>query len=345
MTFQRLIKGTASIIKEVEMRIILAFAALILTLGMDAGKAETIGGEKAFSFVALGDVPYNLPSDYNKFDRLIAAINQMNPAFTLHMGDIKSARTSCSDDTFRKAYDQFQTFQGAVVYTIGDNEWVDCHRIAAGSFNPRERLAKVHAIFFATPEKSLGQTPIDIESQSRLMLEYAAYVENTRFVKNDVLFLGVHVPGSNNGFEADNSEAVKEYFDRDKANVSWIDAGFLKARDGGARAIVVFMQAEFDESRLPNGAMPRQSGFLDAIEKGATAFGKPVLLIHGDNHHFSIEPLKNSNGRLIPGVNKLMVYGDTLVHRGPCSGRSRSARRVRIRASHHSGERPRDASR
>jgi hypothetical protein len=43
-------------------------------------------------------------------------------------------------------------------------------------------------------------------------------------------------------------------------------------------------------------------------------FGKPVLLIHGDEHYFSIQPLKNSKGQPIPGVNSLMVYGETLVH-------------------------------
>jgi hypothetical protein len=278
---------------------------------------ESIGGDNAFSFVALGDVPYNLPGDYAKFDRLIAATNAMKPVFTLHMGDTKSGKTPCSDELLKKAYDQLQTFEGALVYTIGDNEWVDCQRKAEGGFDPRERLAKVREMFFPIPQKSLGQTPIDIESQAQLMPEFSIYVENTRFEKNNVLFLGVHVPGSNNGFEADDPEAAKEFFARDKANVAWIDAGFAKARESSAKAIVIFMQAEFDESRFPNGAMPRQSGFvhtLDAIETGATMFGKPVLLIHGDEHYFSIQPLKNSKGSPIPGVNTLMVYGDTLVH-------------------------------
>jgi hypothetical protein len=241
----------------------------------------------------------------------------MKPAFTLHMGDIKSGKTPCSDELFKKAYDQLQTFDGALVYTIGDNEWVDCHRKAEGGFDPRERLAKLREMFFANSQKSLGRTPIDVESQARLMPEYAAYVENTRFEKNSVLFLSVHVPGSNNGFEADDPEAAKEFFARDKANVAWINAGFAKARDGGAKAMVIFLQAEFDESRFPNGAMPRQSGFLhtlDAIEAGAKTFERPVLLIHGDEHYFSIQPLKNSKGEPIAGVNKLMVYGDTLVH-------------------------------
>lgn len=300
------------------MRLAFSLVVAITMLGtVDARTAESVGGEKAFSFVALGDVPYNLPGDYAKFDRLIAAVNAMKPVFTLHMGDTKSGTTPCSDEILRKAYDQLRTFEGALVYTIGDNEWVDCHRKAEGGFDPRERLAKVREMFFATPEKSLGRTPIDVESQARVMPEYATYVENTRFTKNDVLFLGVHVPGSNNGFEADDPEAAKEFFARDKANVAWLDAGFAKARDSGAKAMVIFMQAEFDESRFPNGAMPRQSGFvhtLDAIEAGAAMFAKPVLLVHGDEHYFSIQPLKNSKGRPIPGVNTLMVYGDTLVH-------------------------------
>jgi hypothetical protein len=300
------------------MRLPLYLAIIATMLGPVVGKAaESIGGDKAFSFVALGDVPYNVPGDYAKFDRLIAAINAMKPAFTLHMGDTKSGTTPCSDELLKKAYDQLQTFEGALVYTIGDNEWVDCHRKAEGGFDPRERLAKVREMFFTTPLKSLGRTPIDVESQARLMPAFSIYVENTRFEKNNVMFLGVHVPGSNNGFEADDPEAAKEFFARDKANVAWINAGFAKARDTGAKAMVIFMQAEFDESRFPNGAMPRQSGFvhtLDAIEAGAAMFAKPVLLIHGDEHYFSVQPLKNRKGRPIPGVNTLMVYGDTLVH-------------------------------
>jgi len=302
------------------MRLLPALSALTLTIAValvPASAAERIGSDNAFSFVALGDMPYNLPEDYAKFDRLIAAVNTLKPAFTLHMGDIKSGSLPCSDEVLKKSYDQIQTFEGALVYTIGDNEWLDCHRKAAGGYDPRERLARLREMFFANPAKSLGQTPLDVESQALLMPEFSTYVENTRFSKNGVMFLTAHVPGSNNGFEAQDLEGVKEFFARDKANIAWINASFAKATADNAKAIVMFVQAEFDESRFQNGAMPRQSGFtntLDAIEAGARAFGKPVLLIHGDEHYFSIAPLRNSKGKPIPGVNKLMVYGDTLVH-------------------------------
>ena len=282
-----------------------------------ATAAESVGGDNAFSFMALGDMPYNLPGDYAKFDRLIATINAMKPAFTLHMGDIKSGGTPCSDDLLKKSYDQIQTFAGALIYTIGDNEWTDCHRKAAGSFDPRERLAKVREMFFATPNKSLGKTPIDVESQAQVMPDFSTFVENTRFAKNGVQFVSVHVVGSNNGFEAEDPEAAKEFFPRDKANVAWVQAGFAKAKDSNAKAAVIFMQAEFDQARFPNGAMPRQSGFthvLDAIEAGAKVFGKPVLVINGDEHFIELTPLKNSRGKPMPNVLRLMVYGDGDIH-------------------------------
>jgi hypothetical protein len=302
------------------MRLLLAVSAamlMIATSSMSVSAAEQIGGDNAFSFVALGDMPYNLPDDYAKFDRLIAAVNALKPAFTLHVGDIKSGALPCSDEVLKNSYNQIQAFEGALLYTIGDNEWIDCHRKAAGGYNPRERLARLREMFFAAPAKSLGKTPLDVESQALLMPEFSTYVENTRFAKNGVMFLTANVPGSNNGFEARDPDAVTEFFARDKANVAWIDAGFAKAKADNAKAVVLFMQAEFNEARFPNGAMPRQSGFtgiLDAIEAGATSFGKPVLLIHGDEHYFSIAPMRNSKGKPIPGVNKLMVYGDTLVH-------------------------------
>lgn len=50
---------------------------------------------------------------------------------------------------------------------------------------------------------------------------------------------------------------------------------------------------------------------LDAFEDEAVAFGKPVLLIHGDSHHFTTDaPLKARSGRQTIGtVTRLQVPG------------------------------------
>lgn len=293
----------------------ITFAALLAPAPMLA--AESVGGDRAFSFVALGDMPYKVPDDIAKFDRLIAAVNALKPAFTVHVGDIKGSATPCSDEVFQRALDQLQTFDGPLIYTPGDNEWTDCHRPAAGGFDPRERLAKLRSMFFADPGKSLGKMPMAVESQARAMPAYSAYVENVRFAKNDVVFANLHNVGSNNGFEAHDPAAATEFFGRDKANVAWVDETFRTAQQTNAKAVVLVTQAEFDQARFPNGSMPRQSGFmnvLDAIARGAQAFGKPVLLVNGDEHFIELKPLRDSKGQPIPNVLKLMVYGDKDVH-------------------------------
>ena len=294
-----------------------ALLALFAILPLPA-QAQAPANSSTFDFAVIGDMPYKIPDDYPRVDRLIASINRLKPAFTLHVGDVKSGSSPCSDEVLRRAFEQMQTIEGALVYTIGDNEWTDCHRKDAGGFDPRERLRKVREIFFAEPGRSLGKAPIAIESQGLTVPEFSTYVENTRFVKNGVWIVGVHVPGSNNGFEAlDPLAAATEFTARNKANVAWIASSFNKAKESGAKALVIFLQADFDESRLANKALPRESGFtqtLDAIEAGAKLLGRPVLLIHGDEHYFSVGPLLNARGKPIPGVVKLMTYGEGLIH-------------------------------
>ncbi len=251
-------------------------------------------------------------------DRLIAAINAARPALVLHVGDVKSGSSPCSDEVLTKSFAQMQTVESPLLYSIGDNEWVDCHRKDAGGHDPRERLKRVREIFFAKPGLSLGRNPIAVESQGLVQPEFATYVENARTEKNGVHFVTIHVPGSNNGLESiDPIASATEFAARDKANVAWINGSFAKAREANAKALVLVMQADFDESRLANKEMPRQSGFngvLNAIEAGAKAFGKPVLLVHGDEHYFSVGPLYNGKGKPIPGVINLMLYGETEIH-------------------------------
>ena len=100
-----------------------------------------------FKFVALGDMPYNIPDDYVRYERLIADINKMNPSFTIFIGDTKSGSSPCSDEynlTVKKYFDQFSK---PLIYSIGDNEWTDCHRPQAGSYDPLERLQSVRKTF------------------------------------------------------------------------------------------------------------------------------------------------------------------------------------------------------
>ncbi len=272
-----------------------------------------------FEFVALGDTPYKLPDDYVKFDRLIAAINARKPSFSIHVGDIKSGSSPCSDENLKKVLDQFATFEQPLVYTPGDNEWTDCHRPRAGGFDPLERLAKVRELFFADPTRSQGRVKIAVESQARVMAErFSTFVENARWSQNGVVFATVHVVGSNNNFEPGAPAVAMEYFARDAANVAWIDATFAHAVASGAKAMVLSWQADVqDVTQKWQGDMPRVSGFVNtvnAVERGAKAFGKPVLVIHGDEHVFQVGRFLNAKYKPIPNVLRLEVMGAEDVH-------------------------------
>jgi hypothetical protein len=287
------------------------FVAFSVCLG---ASAQT--GPNAFSFVAFGDVPYR-DADIAKVDRLIGAINRLKPAFTIHVGDIKSGSAPCADADLARSIAQINTVEGPVVYTIGDNEWTDCYRRSAGGFNPRERLAKLRELAFPKPGVSLGRAPFAVENQAQTMPRFAKFVENQRFAKNGVVFIVPHVVGSNNGFEPQDAEAAAEFFERNAANVAWINDGFRVATETGAKAVVIAFQANVYELRQNYPAMPRASGFIDtvqAIAKGARAFGRPVLVVHGDHHALELESFKDTALRPVPNTFRLQVPGDELVH-------------------------------
>jgi hypothetical protein len=295
----------------------LCFSALVLGLLL----ASPVMAQPAepFHFMAIGDMPYFIPKDYEKVERLIERINkQTNPAFTVHVGDIKSGSTPCSDEIFGKVFDQFQKVEGALVYTPGDNEWTDCHRQSNGSRDPLERLAKIRSMFFPVVGKTLGKQPLDVESQSVVMAEkYSRYIENVRFTHGGVLFVTAHVVGSNNNLEPRDRNAALEFFDRDAANIAWLDAAFVKARTEGLKAVVVMAQADLYDIQQRYPAVPSASGFIGTIkafERGSKTFGGPILYIHGDEHRFVIDRMVGTDLKPIPNAMRLQVYGANQVH-------------------------------
>jgi hypothetical protein len=299
------------------MRRLLSVSAAALASVL-AIQAHAQSGPRAFTFIGWGDVPYKIPDDYAKVDRLIAAMNAVKPAFSIHVGDIKAGNTPCSDEIFKRSLDQIQTVEHPVVYSIGDNEWTDCHRKDNGSFDPRERLTKLRQMFFAKPGQSLGKAPMPVESQAQKDPKFAKFVENQRFMRNGVVFIVPHVVGSNNGFEPIDPKAAEEFFERDAANVAWIKDGFAVAQSSGASAVVVALQANlYDTRRSAGTSVPASSGFFATIREiaaGARAFGKPVLVLHGDQHRLEMEAFRDTQLRAVPNTLRLQIWGDGLVH-------------------------------
>ena len=109
----------------------------------------------------------------------------------VHLGDIKSGSRRCDDSYYAFVAGAFDAFKDPVVYTPGDNEWTDCHRVNNGAYDPLERLSELRETFFATPGVTLG-------GRKKQVLAQPSYPENVLWMQSQTVFAAVHVVGSNN---------------------------------------------------------------------------------------------------------------------------------------------------
>jgi len=271
--------------------------------------AFTAYGE-SIRFVALGDMPYSLPKDFVRYERLIKAINADKPAFSIFVGDTKSGETPCTDEYMEKTTGYFNSFDAPLIYSIGDNEWTDCHRTLAGSYDPIERLDRIRKTQFVD-QHSFGKRRMTLTRQSDVMPQFAKFVENSLWVKGKFVFVSLHIPGSNNNYER-TPASTQEYLERNTANLAWIEYAFQLAQKKSAAGIVFAFQADMFYS--PPGVVNNQnSGFVDTLNQFRSMAEKttlPILLIHGDSHRLRIDqPLLDSNRRVLENVYRLEVMG------------------------------------
>ncbi len=297
--------------------------AALLALWAPAAMAEK------FSFVALGDTAYNLPSDLPLYDALITRINRSKPAFSIHVGDIWGI-LPCTEESHRYALGQFAKFDHPVVYTPGDNEWVDCRepevlqaygRYLAGKATPEDLallqpllqfdnvfagagfddplggLQMIRRTYFAKPQ-SLGRRTMPLTRQTDVMPNTET-VENARWERSGVVFATLSVPGSGNGFALNDEARTREALSRNRANVDWVKATFSEAKAKQAKAVVLALQAglfldgrgegDFTGKEIRGGTDGPFYWIVFAIRDQASRFGGPVLLINGDFHDLVID--------------------------------------------------------
>lgn len=292
------------------------FSLWLLLCGIVAASQPPAAGPERFIFAAIGCVPYaRAPQSAENFGRLIAEINRLNPAFTVHVGDTKGSEEPCTDKFYlRRRYD-FNRFTGPLIYTPGDNEWTDSHYEKAGRWNPVERLAKLRQVYFAE-ERSLGQRQLELVTQRRDP-HFAKFVENARWARGGVVFATVHAVGSDNNNQPNVPGAVAEFEERDAADAAWIRATFAEARATGALGVALFFQADPLAADYGEGGVAKGfAQFLRVISDEARAFGKPVLLVHADEHRYRLD----AGVQLLPGepplpnVTRLETFGEWNVH-------------------------------
>lgn len=258
----------------------------------------------------MGDVPYN-SWEALILDNMMQEINNTKLAFVVHNGDFKSGMSECSDALYESRRATFNSFAHPFIYLFGDNDWMDCQRWLDGGYDPLERLARLRKMF-ASGDTSLGKRTLRLERQSA-QRGYELYRENVRWSYGGVQFVGLHIIGGNNNLRKGRT-AYKEFSQRNAANLAWLKQSFAQAKKQNARAVMIIIQANpwFESSRAKRKGY---NDFLDLLEQQTIAFGKPVVLVHGDTHFFRIDkPMKHSKtGKTVENFTRLETYGSPFV--------------------------------
>jgi hypothetical protein len=285
----------------------LTVAAAVLAAAPATAGEPVNNGAQPLTFALIGDTPYGAAQE-QQFPALVRDINaDPEVRLVLHAGDVKTGSSTCDDARFARLAGLFGEFQNPFVLTPGDNEWTDCHRVAAGQYLPTERLDAVRRVFFPEPGHTLGRQPMTVTSQAGDPA-HSDYRENVLFERARVVFATVHVVGSENDLEpwaqlsgGDRPDLrLAEFAARQAADLDWIDLAFDTAQERDVAAVLLLMQAE------PT-ATPGFQAIRDRITARAVAFGRPVLLVHGDEHIYEVEP----NYAGIANLTRLETFGDT----------------------------------
>ena len=274
----------------------------------DAGTPSPRGAAPV-EVALIADTPYG-DAQRQQFPALVDAIDaDPQVRMVLHAGDVKNGSSTCDDARFADLAALYGTFDDPFVLTPGDNEWTDCHRTAAGGYLPTERLEAVRRTFFPEPGRTLGRRTAKVVTQAQDPA-HAAYVENVRFTLSRVPVATVHVVGSENDLApwaqlpgGDRPDLrLAEFTARQAAALSWIDAAFDEAEASDAPGVMLVLQAE----PLPT---PGFQAVRDRIVERSRDFGRPVLLVHGDEHRYEQEPSYAG----VRNLTRLETFGDTAV--------------------------------
>jgi hypothetical protein len=253
----------------------------------------------AFSFVVIGDTPY-AAEDEAMLGEAASLVRDGRYPFVIHVGDYKGGMAPCTAEHDERFAGLIAALAPTpVIYTPGDNEWTDCDRnkdeTTGKPYSDLARFKRVRERFFA--EAPLTPKAFEFERQN-------GQPENASWRHEGVRFATLHVVGTANGRNwvtgdplAETEAAVDA---RESSNAAWLRHAVELARREGALALVIAMQADPVADARTAGGEPcvgvvdhdrRCDAFIDlrrAIRDAAVAFGRPVLVIHGDTAPFTL---------------------------------------------------------
>lgn len=245
-----------------------------------------------FEFGLFGNQRRN-DAERARFPQLVAAMNGADLAFSVDDGGLGSAPGDCNDDAALAARDLFDRFRAPLVYTPGQADWLDCR---AGD-GPGARLGTLRRIFFAA-DRSAGREPMDLERQRPY------YPENARWNEGPVTFATVHVIGESDGLGR-GRDGDAEVAARHTADTAWLNGTFDEAERRSSAGVVLVWQAEphFGQN------VAAYNGLRGALRARTIAFGRPVVLVHGDTGYFRIDkPMVDDRGRRVENFTRVETF-------------------------------------
>jgi len=265
------------------MKWLLAGTMALAALGLTACDPEP-----AFDIAVFGDVPYS-SSAVTKYERMIDDINAGTTRFGVHVGDIGPGSSStCTKAKVDTETARFDTFERPLIYTPGDNEWVDC-----GSARLTQLSYIRSKVYRGSGTQSRGQSTMTLQSQGQ-----AGYPENARWTQAPVTFVTLHMTGSK-----DNYDNRSEHDPRRTATIAWLRQTFAQAEQRGDRGVVLLAQID------PTFGDPSSTAYrsmYDAVRQEVLAFDGQVLYVHGNGHDYiNDRPLSG-----VPNLRRVQVEGD-----------------------------------
>jgi len=216
------------------------------------------------TFSVAGDYPY-APGELQYLQEHVDLHNLYSPSdFFVHVGDIKSGTESCAEQRYIDVAEAVRELAVPAFVLVGDNEWMDCSNPGQGWSWYQEHLSDLDQYFCY---------PWELERQ-------AVRNENWAFVYKGVLFAGINIP---NGSEGNAGARLQQ-------DADWVSFQ-MTDKKSVVRAAVIFGHAGLGGNR---------DTFFSQFESASGSFGKPVLYIMGDEHHWTYDnPFSKSNMKRI----------------------------------------------
>jgi len=288
---------------------------------------EPIGGDGPATLGLIGDYLY-FEEQVDDGQRLLADLNEADLDLVVHNGDTTYAPVDpfrCSEAVLQYHVDALNALDTPVLYTPGDNEWSDCplypERHGAenvGYTEPLVALAAVRKAFYPS-STTLGGEQVELEVQSE------EYPENRRTTVAGVPVATMHVVGSLNGYNAVGlaPSLAEEIPARQEAARAWLAETFDEAERTDAPGVMLvwhgnpdpYAQTVWEEdvaAQRPPLWDDAYEELLAALREEVTAFGKPVVLVHGDTHYQRIDhPLAIEPGSdfTVPNFTRVETFG------------------------------------